>query len=171
MKAGNLGLVGAGELLELSYREAKRIWARYQAGGTKGLQHGSCGRRSKRLNAQIYKFPRSRRWQPIKGFAKNTSPSSDRVTLAGIVVGYNSGGRVRRDLIGAFGGVITLTVRFVFRDARTVDEIFCSELTSTGGPVFLVEVPRRCAAGRCCIWLIPSSKQQLTSVYGRDEIS
>ncbi len=71
-----------------------------------------------------------------KDFAKNTSPSSDRVTLAGIVVGYNSGGRVRRDLIGAFGGVMTLTVRFVFRDAQTGDEIFRSELTSTGGPVF-----------------------------------
>ncbi len=30
VKAGNLRLGEAGELLELSYRQAKRIWARYR---------------------------------------------------------------------------------------------------------------------------------------------
>lgn len=48
VKAGNLGLVEASELLELSYRQAKRIWARYRAGGAKALQHRNCGRRSNR---------------------------------------------------------------------------------------------------------------------------
>ena len=43
---------------------------------------------------------------------------------------------VRRDLVGVFGGVMTLTVRFVFRDAQTGNEVFRTELTSTGGPVF-----------------------------------
>src|SRR6266705_834175 len=43
VKAGNLRLREAGELLELSYREAKRIWARYRKGGAKALQHGNCG--------------------------------------------------------------------------------------------------------------------------------
>jgi len=33
VKAGNLRLREAGELLELSYRQAKRIWARYRKGG------------------------------------------------------------------------------------------------------------------------------------------
>lgn len=31
---------------------------------------------------------------------------------------------------------MTLTVRFVFRDAQTGNEVFRTELTSTGGPVF-----------------------------------
>lgn len=68
--------------------------------------------------------------------AQDTSQPSDRVSLAGIVVGYNAGGRVRRDLVGVFGGVMTLTMRFVFRDAQTGNEVFRTELTSTGGPVF-----------------------------------
>src|SRR6266852_8567179 len=48
VKAGNLRLGEASELLELSYRQAKRIWARYRGGGAKALQHGNCGRRSNR---------------------------------------------------------------------------------------------------------------------------
>jgi hypothetical protein len=53
-----------------------------------------------------------------------------------MIVGYNTGGRVRRDLLGAFGGLMTLTVRFVFR-AHCGDEVFRTELTGTGGPVFI----------------------------------
>src|ERR1700693_5098404 len=48
VKARNLRLREAAELLELSYRQAKRIWARYRAGGAKALQHGNCGRVSNR---------------------------------------------------------------------------------------------------------------------------
>jgi len=51
VKAGNLRLGEASELLELSYRQAKRIWARYRVGGAKALQHGNCGRRSNRAYA------------------------------------------------------------------------------------------------------------------------
>jgi len=51
VKAGNLRLGEASELLELSYRQAKRIWARYRVGGGKALQHGNCGRRSNRAYA------------------------------------------------------------------------------------------------------------------------
>jgi len=36
VKAGSLRLGEAAELLELSYRQAKRIWARYQGGGSEG---------------------------------------------------------------------------------------------------------------------------------------
>ena len=46
VKAGNLGLGEASELLELSYRQAKRLCARYREGGAKALQHGNCGRES-----------------------------------------------------------------------------------------------------------------------------
>ena len=48
VKAGSLRLGEAAELLELSYRQSKRIWARYRAGGAKALQHGNCGRVSNR---------------------------------------------------------------------------------------------------------------------------
>lgn len=48
VKAGSLRLVEAAELLGLSYRQAKRVWARYRGGGAKALQHGNCGRRSNR---------------------------------------------------------------------------------------------------------------------------
>ena len=39
VKAGSLRLGEAAELLELSYRQTKRIWARFRGGGAKGLQH------------------------------------------------------------------------------------------------------------------------------------
>ena len=48
VKAGNLKLGEAAELLDLSYRQMKRLWSRYRSGGAKALQHRSCGRRSNR---------------------------------------------------------------------------------------------------------------------------
>lgn len=48
VKARSLRLREAAELLELSYRQGKRIWARYREGGAKALQHGNCGRVSNR---------------------------------------------------------------------------------------------------------------------------
>src|SRR3954447_12276435 len=48
VKAGSLRLCEAAEMLGLSYRQSKRIWARYRAGGAKALQHGNCGRASNR---------------------------------------------------------------------------------------------------------------------------
>ena len=53
VKAGSLRLGEAAELLELSYRQTKRIWARFRGGGAKGLQHKNCGRRSNRAYGGI----------------------------------------------------------------------------------------------------------------------
>ena len=55
VKARSLRLREAAELLELSYRQAKRIWARYRAGGAKALQHGNCGRVWNRAYAAKYR--------------------------------------------------------------------------------------------------------------------
>jgi transposase InsO family protein len=44
--SGSLSLRQACELLGLSYRQGKRLWSRYRAGGGAGLQHGLCGRAS-----------------------------------------------------------------------------------------------------------------------------
>lgn len=41
-------LVEAAERMELSYRQAKRLWARYRKQGAAGLVHGSAGRESNR---------------------------------------------------------------------------------------------------------------------------
>src|SRR5713101_7291350 len=48
VKGQSLGLSEAAEMLGLSYRQSKRIWARYREGGAKALQHGNCGRVSNR---------------------------------------------------------------------------------------------------------------------------
>jgi hypothetical protein len=48
VKAGQLLVKDAGELMRVSYRQAKRLWARYQEGGTASLKHGNAGRASNR---------------------------------------------------------------------------------------------------------------------------
>ena len=46
VKAGALRVKSAAVLLQVSYRQAKRLVRRYRAAGAKGLRHGSAGRRS-----------------------------------------------------------------------------------------------------------------------------
>jgi transposase len=48
VKAATLLLKDAALLLGVSYRQAKRLWARFQGQGAKGLRHGSVGRPSNR---------------------------------------------------------------------------------------------------------------------------
>jgi transposase len=48
VKSGNLKLSDAAAMLELSYRQAKRLWQRYRQEGSKGLKHGNAGRPSNR---------------------------------------------------------------------------------------------------------------------------
>jgi hypothetical protein len=48
VKSGSLRLSQAAELADLSYRQMKRVWARFSAGGAKAVQHRGCGRRSNR---------------------------------------------------------------------------------------------------------------------------
>lgn len=55
VKAKSMRLIEAAELLELSYRQVKRIWARYRGGGAKALQHGNCGRVSNRAHAAKFR--------------------------------------------------------------------------------------------------------------------
>ena len=46
--SGTLKLVHAAEMLELSYRQTKRLWRRYRKKGPEGLKHGHAGRSSNR---------------------------------------------------------------------------------------------------------------------------
>ena len=45
---GALKLVHAAEMLELSYRQTKRLWRRYRKKGREGLKHGHAGQASNR---------------------------------------------------------------------------------------------------------------------------
>src|SRR5947207_15770047 len=47
-----LTLVDAGKILNLSYRQVKRIWRRYEKEGAEGLKHRSAGRESNRAKAK-----------------------------------------------------------------------------------------------------------------------
>src|SRR5258708_9859217 len=48
VEAGGLRLTDGAVLLRVSYRQAKRLWKRYQAGGVARLKYGNEGRTSKR---------------------------------------------------------------------------------------------------------------------------
>src|SRR3954447_12481581 len=48
VQAEELTQVEAAEILGVSYRQAKRLWQRYQQGGTAALVHGNAGKRSNR---------------------------------------------------------------------------------------------------------------------------
>lgn len=48
VKNGSWTVVEAAERMEVSYRQAKRLWKRYRKQGAAGLVHGSVGRRSNR---------------------------------------------------------------------------------------------------------------------------
>src|SRR6185503_11532159 len=48
VKSGGLRLTDGAVLMRVSYRQAKRLWKRYQAGGVARLKHANAGRRSNR---------------------------------------------------------------------------------------------------------------------------
>jgi hypothetical protein len=48
VKGGELLVKDAAVVMRISYRQAKRLWKRYQAGGAASLKHGNAGRKSNR---------------------------------------------------------------------------------------------------------------------------
>jgi hypothetical protein len=52
VKADELGLKHGADLMRVSYRQAKRLGKRYQAGGAAALKHGNAGRRSSRARGR-----------------------------------------------------------------------------------------------------------------------
>ena len=52
VKEGKLKLARAARLLEISYRQAKRIGKRYRAAGVAGLKHRAAGRSSNHAKAE-----------------------------------------------------------------------------------------------------------------------
>ena len=52
VKSKALKLVDAAEIMQLSYRQTKRLWQRYQRQGAAGLKHGNAGQPSNRAKPQ-----------------------------------------------------------------------------------------------------------------------
>ena len=52
VESGDLKLSDAAVMLELSYRQAKRLWRRYGQVGSEGLKHGNAGQPSNRSKPQ-----------------------------------------------------------------------------------------------------------------------
>ena len=48
VRSGELKLKDAAAMLQLSYRQVKRLWRRYREVGRAGLQHGNAGQASHR---------------------------------------------------------------------------------------------------------------------------
>lgn len=85
VKSGSLELVEAAKLMGLSYRQGKRVWARYRTGGAKGLQHRGCGRRSNRG------YSEATRGQAVQGYAERYADfgptlAAEQLAEAGVTV-------------------------------------------------------------------------------------
>ena len=52
VKAGQLRISDCAVLMRVSYRQAKRLWKRYQIGGAARLKHGNAGRISNRRRSE-----------------------------------------------------------------------------------------------------------------------
>jgi transposase len=55
VKARQLRLVDAARLMQVGYRQAKRLWKRYREEGAAGLKHRSAGRRSNRAYGEKFR--------------------------------------------------------------------------------------------------------------------
>lgn len=55
VRSRELRVVDAGVLMQVSYRQAKRLWKRYQEEGAAGLQHRSAGRASNRAHERKFR--------------------------------------------------------------------------------------------------------------------
>lgn len=55
VKAGDVTLRQASELMAVSYRQAKRLWKRFRRRGAVGLRHGNVGRRSNRRKPAAFR--------------------------------------------------------------------------------------------------------------------
>ncbi|MGB2886834.1 MAG: helix-turn-helix domain-containing protein, partial [Candidatus Acidiferrales bacterium] len=54
VRSKQLRVADAGVLMQVSYRQAKRLWRRYREQGAAGLKHRSAGRRSNRAHGEKF---------------------------------------------------------------------------------------------------------------------
>lgn len=80
VKAGGISLHDAATLLDLSYRQTKRLARRYRARGRKGLVHGNVGRRSNRAHPraardQVVALIKTHYGGPTRGLGQRFGPT------------------------------------------------------------------------------------------------
>src|SRR2546425_9239270 len=102
VKSKELKLVDAAALLEVSYRQAKRLWRRYRCAGAAGLKHRNVGRASARAKPGAFRQQVLRR-----GRGEDSGGGGERVgaALAAQHLGSPGGldiaaGTVRRRVLG-----------------------------------------------------------------------
>ena len=100
VKSKTLGLTDAAKILELSYRQTKRLGNRHRGEGAKGLQHRSAGRSSNRAKPEEF------RRKVLQLIRKKYSVWTD--AGSGALSGRGWAGSGRRDLatLDASGGVV-----------------------------------------------------------------
>lgn len=55
VESEELHLADAGRLMELSYRQTKRLWKRFRKRGAEGLKHGNAGGPSNRAHEEEFR--------------------------------------------------------------------------------------------------------------------
>ena len=78
IKAGEVKLAHAAEILDVSYRQVKRLWRRYRRQGAGAMKHGNAGRRSSRAKPEkfrrrVLQLVRKKYWGCGNAFRTNVS--------------------------------------------------------------------------------------------------
>jgi transposase len=162
VKAGSLRLREAGELLELSYRQAKRMWARYRKGGAKALQHGNCGQSSNRSHPKKF---RQAVWERVKSRYGDFGP-----TLAAEHLGEEDGLCVHAETLRRWMGEAGLWRRARRRQPyrqRRERKAHFGELVQLDGSFheWLEERGRR----GCLMHMVDDATSTVTCQFSREE--
>src|SRR5260370_12017515 len=96
VKRRDLKVVDAASLVEVSYRQAKRLWKRYREEGAAGLQHRSAGCRSNRAHDEKFRQKVLRRVREKYGGAVGQRFGP---TLAGEHLGSEDGLKVHAETL------------------------------------------------------------------------
>src|SRR2546426_12187116 len=102
VKSKELKLVDAAALLEVSYRQAKRLWRRYRCAGAAGLKHRNVGRASARAKPGAFRQQVLRRGggEDSGGGGGGLGPAPGARQLARGGGAHHAAGAVRRGVAG-----------------------------------------------------------------------
>jgi transposase len=103
VKAKELSQVQAGELLGVSYRQAKRIWRRYQDEGDAGLVHRLRGKPGLRCKAPALRAQVMARWAEERYADFGPTLLAEELAKEGVVVDHDT---VRRWMLAAGKGTV-----------------------------------------------------------------
>src|SRR5713226_1843336 len=100
VKSKELKLVDAAALLEVSYRQAKRLWRRYRCEGAAGLKHRNVGRASPRAKPGAFRQQVLRRVREKYSGEVHPAPQRLRSNVQSVLTGQMLGGQRRPEGAG-----------------------------------------------------------------------